>query len=146
MINWVKETESNLREYPKKKYFLENALERILTLQADYESLKGSVTDTDPVAGGVSHMEYNMLNNIVLRGKLEHNKKAAQEFITRIDKGLAMLTDIQREFLNEFYMTGNRKHVERLYEKYNYEKTRIYEIKTIALRDLTIALYGTIES
>ena len=143
-MNWRKEAANDLRTYPERKAAIENIRERIEVLEEQFTSLKGISTDT-PVMGGMSRQEEKMLDNISEREKLSSSLKITEDLVKLTEKGLEVLEKRERQVLEGFYFERSENNVERLCEKFHLEKTRLYEIKDIALRKFTIAMYGTVE-
>ena len=144
VLNWRKEAANDLRTYPERKAAIENIRERIEVLEEQFTSLKGISTDT-PVMGGMSRQEEKMLDNISEREKLSSSLKITEDLVKLTEKGLEVLEKRERQVLEGFYFERSENNVERLCEKFHLEKTRLYEIKDIALRKFTIAMYGTVE-
>ncbi len=143
-MNWKREAGNDLRSYPERKAACENIRERIKILEEQFTSLHGISTDT-PVMGGMSRQEEKMLDNISEREKLSSSLKITEDLVRLTEKGLDVLEKRERQVLEGFYFERSENNVERLCEKFHLEKTRLYEIKDIALRKFTIAMYGTVE-
>lgn len=143
-MNWKKEAANDLKSYPQRKKSLTNIRERINLLEEQFVSLKGISTDT-PVMGGMSRQEEKMLNNISERECLEFSLKITERLVELTEKGLEVLEKRERQILEGFFFEKTDNNVERMCEKFYLEKTRLYEIKDIALRKFTIAMYGTVE-
>lgn len=143
-MNWKKEAANDLRTYQQRKAAIENLQERIAALNEQFTSLRGISTDT-PVKGGMSCQEEKMLNNISEREKLSFSLKIAEELVALTEKGLKSLDKRERQILEGFYFEKTENHVERLCERFFLEKTRLYEIRDIALRKFTMAMYGTVD-
>lgn len=121
-----------------------NIRERINVLEEQFVSLKGISTDT-PVMGGMSRQEEKMLNNISERECLEFSLKITERLVELTEKGLEVLEKRERQILEGFFFERSENNVERMCERFYLEKSRLYEIKDIALRKFTIAMYGTVE-
>ena len=143
-MNWKKEAANDLKNYPQRKNALDNIRNRIRLLEEQFTSVKGISTGT-PVMGGMSRQEEKMLNNISERECLEFSLKITKELVELTEKGLAVLNKREREVIEGFFFEKTDNNVERMCEKFHLEKTRLYEIKDIALRKFTIAMYGTVE-
>lgn len=143
-MNWKKEAVNDLRTYLQRREALENIRERINLLESQFTSLQGVSTDT-PVMGGMSRQEEKLLNNISERERLQSSLKIVEELVKLTEKGLDVLEKRERQILEGFYFEQVDNHVEKLCERFHLEKTRLYEIKDIALRKFTIAMYGTVE-
>lgn len=143
-MNWKKEAANDLKSYPQRKKSLVNIRDRIKLLEEQFTSLKGISMDT-PVMGGMSRQEEKMLNNISERECLTFSLKITEGLVELTEKGLAVLEKRERQVLEGFFFEKSDNNVERLCEKFHLEKTRLYEIKDIALRKFTLAMYGTVE-
>ncbi|MBO5019837.1 MAG: hypothetical protein J6D52_04150 [Clostridia bacterium] len=143
-MNWKKEAANDLKSYPQRKKSVENIRERIEVLNEQFTSLHGISTDT-PVMGGMSRQEEKMLDNISERERLSFSLKVVEELVALTEKGLEVLDARERQVLEGFFFERAENNVERMCEKFHLEKTRLYEIKDIALRKFTIAMYGTVE-
>lgn len=143
-MNWVAVAITDLREYKKRKRFLENVDSQLIWLENDFAALKGCATDSEAVDGGASKNEDHLLSNIVRRDKLKQNKKMAQEFIEQIDKTLSLMSKQQQDILTEFFIDKKYGHVQRLMERYHIEQSRVYQLKNEAIRDFTMLRSGYI--
>ena len=141
-MNWQKEAINDLRQYCSRKQSLENLAERKRAFEEKYKAIRCSMCDTDPVMGGSSRIEDNMINNIVERQRIDMNIEATKKLVDITERGLSGLDDKQRKVLNEFYINRSQNHVERLMDILGYEKTAIYDLKDQALYDFTIAMFG----
>lgn len=144
VLNWKKEAANDLKSYPQRKKSLVNIRDRIKLLEEQFTSLKGISTDT-PVMGGMSRQEEKMLNNISERECLEFSLKITERLVELTEKGLEVLEKRERQILEGFFFERSENNVERMCERFYLEKSRLYEIKDIALRKFTIAMYGTVE-
>ena len=143
-MNWKKEAVNDLRTYPQRKAACENIRERIQILDEQFKSLKGASTDM-PVKGGMSRQEEKLLDNIYEREKLQFSLKIAEALVKLTEKGLEALEKRERQILEGFYFEKRENQVERLCEGFFLEKTRLYELRDIALRKFTMAMYGTVD-
>lgn len=143
-MNWKKEAANDLRTYPQRKESVINTMERIKVLEEQYVSLKGISTDT-PVMGGMSRQEEKMLDNIAERDRLNESLKIAKKLVELTEKGLSVLDERERKIIDGFYFSKTDNNVERMCTEFHLEKTRLYELREIALKKFTIAMYGTVE-
>ena len=144
-MNWKKEAENDLRCYMKRKASLNNLRDQILTLRLEQESIKACTADSEPVKGGGSKTEDRWLDNIVKAKRLSLAYSATQRIVALIEKGLNGITEVQKDFLTEFYIDRHDGHVERLMEKYHIETSQVYRIKDEALYYFTVTMYGIME-
>ena len=144
-MNWQKMSIDRLKEYEARQSALILIPEQIRTLEMNLTAIKAARTDGTPVKEGGNKREDALINNIAARQELERNLKIAELEAEITAQGLAVLTPEEREVLYSFYINRPRNHVEMLCEKLNFEKTRVYEIKDMALRKFTRAVYGVVE-
>ena len=144
-LNWKKEAENDLRCYMKRKASLNNLRDQILTLRLEQESIKACTADSEPVKGGGSKTEDRWIDNIVKTKRLSLAYSATRRIVALIEKGLDGITEVQKDFLTEFYIDRHDGHVERLMEKYHIETSQVYRIKDEALYYFTVTMYGIME-
>ena len=144
-MNWKKEAENDLRCYTKHKASLNNLRDQILTLRLEQESIKACTADSEPVKGGGSKTEDRWIDNIVKAKRLSLAYSATRQIVALIEKGLDGVTEVQKDFLTEFYIDRHDGYVERLMEKYHIETSQVYRIKDEALYYFTVTMYGIME-
>lgn len=144
-MNWQKMSIDRLKEYEARQQALILIPEQIRTLEMNLSAIRAARTDGTPVKESGNKREDRLINNIATRKELERNLKIAESEAEITAQGLAILTPEERTVLYKFYINRPRRHVEELCEELNFEKTRVYEIKDIALRKFTRAVYGVVE-
>lgn len=144
-MNWQKMSIDRLKEYEARQSSLILIPEQIRTLEMNLSAIRAARTDGTPVKESGNKREDALINNIVKRQELEQNLKIAEREAEITAQGLAVLTAEERQVLYKFYISRPKNHVEKLCEELNFEKTRVYEIKDIALRKFTRAVYGVVE-
>lgn len=144
-MNWQKEAINDLRNYLPRKRAVESMRERKRALEEKFQSIKCVTMDADPVKGGGSRMEDNLLNNITERERLDLNIKATTRLLALTEKGLGYLDDRQRMILHSFYVERPNDHVGELMEKLHMERSRVYQLKDEALYRFTVGMFGIID-
>lgn len=145
-MNWQKMSIDRLKEYEARQSALILIPEQIKTLESNFTAIRAARTDGEPVKESSGNKrEDALITNIAKRQELERNLKIAEQEAEITAQGLATLTPEERKVLYKFYINRPRRHVEELCEELNFEKTRVYEIKDIALRKFTRAVYGVVE-
>ena len=144
-MKWSDCAIQDLRKYKYLKASMESIPERLEALRCMFTSIKGAATDKDPVKGGSSRYEDNLIDIIVEKERLKYLYRANKTLLDLIERGLASLDKTERLVLDRFYIDRPKGHVEKLMEELYYEKSRVYEIKDQALYKFTIAMYGLIE-
>lgn len=143
-MNWKYESMEELREYEAKRMAVESIPEEIQQLRTQMVKLGGSGNST-PVKGGGSPWEDRQINLIVKMEKLKSSLSYAKEWVTKVEKGLFVLTDEERLILDRFYINPAKGNVDRLCGELCLEKSTVYERKDKALRRYTLARYGCME-
>nr|DAI35509.1 MAG TPA: transcriptional regulator [Caudoviricetes sp.] len=141
-MNWQKEAVNDLRNYLPRKRAMESMRERKRALEEKFQSIKCVTMDADPVKGGGSRMEDNLLNNITERERLDLNMKATARLLALTEKGLEALDERQRMVLHRFFVDRPQDHVGVLSEELHMEKSRVYQLKDEALYHFTIGMFG----
>ena len=143
-MNWKRESIDELKEYEAKRIAMENIPEEIRQLNAKMVKLGGS-GDSTPVKGGSAPWEERQINLIVKIEKLKMSLRYAREWVSRVERGLAVLSNEERLILDRFYINPAKGNVDRLCEELFLEKTAVYSRKDAALRHYTLARYGCSE-
>lgn len=143
-MNWKYESMEELREYEAKRAATESIPEEILQMKAQMAKLGGSSNST-PVKGGGSQWEDRQINLIVKMEKLKTSLEYAQDWVSKVERGLVILTAEERLILDRFYINPAKGNVDRLCGDLHLEKSTVYERKDKALRRYTLARYGCVE-
>lgn len=142
-MDWQRVAADDLRRYETMQRSLISIPTKIRVLEDKAKSIKAGISDAEPVIGGSSRAEDRLISNIQERERLRLNYSVAKRLVGMIDGALSLLTDKERRVLERFYILQHESgYVERLCNELGYEKTRIYELKNIALKKFTIAMYG----
>lgn len=141
-MDWKKAAIEDLRSYTYHRDSIRNIPERIQALKEQFEAIRCANSSREPVQGGTSRVEDNMLNNIVERERLKHTLIATRRLVALIQRGLAGLDDTERRVLERFYINRVRGHVELLENELHLEQAQVYRIKDQALYKFTLAMYG----
>ncbi len=139
-MNWEREMIERLKKYEKRIKAIDNLKERIVYLQESMESIKPVMTDKDPIKGGTTKQEDVLINRIMEKDLLLDNLKFCEFEVKEIQKALKTLTETEAEIINMFYINTCR--VQTICEKLGYEKSQVYNIRNIALKKMTLFLYG----
>jgi len=145
-MDWKREAIDKLRQYEAKRTALMDIPGDIAQLESSVKRIRSAVTDGTPVRGGGSGREDMLLNNIVKREELKVAYKAANEWVDRVNKGLAILDAEEKLILDRFYIAPAKGNVERLCEELCIEQSSVYRRRDKALHRFTLALYGCIET
>ena len=143
-MNWKLESMEELREYEAKRTAVESIPQEIRQLREQMGKLGGSSSSV-PVQGGGSRWEDRQINLIVKIDKLDASLGLAQDWVKKVERGLAVLTAEERLILDRFYINPAKGNVDRLCGELHLEKTAVYNRKDAALRKYTLARYGCVE-
>ena len=88
--------------------------------------------------------EDRLMNNLVRRGALEHQYSCAENWLSVTDRAMALLTDQERQTLTGLYIDGLEATT--VCRGMGMERSNLYRHRDEALRKLTLALYGALES
>ncbi len=143
-MNWKYESMEELREYEAKRTAAEGIPEEILQIKAQMVKLGGTGSST-PVKGGGSQWEDRQINLIVKLDKLSTSLALTKSWVSKVERGLAVLNAEERLILDRFYINPAKGNVDRLCGDLHLEKTAVYCRKDAALRKYTLARYGCME-
>ena len=141
-MNWKEEAVEKLKNYR----FMRNATESI---PQELEQLRAEAwavqTGIGKLGGAnIRSQEDRLMNNMVRRGDLEVQFQRAENWVRVTDSALAQLTDQERQMLTQMYIDG--MDVMTVCRKMGVERSSLYRCRDVALRKLTLALYGAMES
>lgn len=147
-MDYRKETIIELKEYGARKQSIERLNEKIESLESRQLSL-GGMSDCEPIQdSNMNKQEDRIINIIYELGKTKELLKDNKTMIRRLECGLDFIDETQKRILDRFYInpvSDRTERISRLKDELGYEKTKIYEEKDKALRNLTLALYGTVD-
>ena len=131
---------SDLKDYTAKKAFLLNANETILDLEAQKNQIKSISADSIGSAG--SGRSDILPGLIVAQDDMREARYLVNRWITRVERGLAVLNDDERKILDRFYIIAEKSAADRLAEDLQCDIKTVYRRKDVALRKFTLAMYG----
>lgn len=141
-MNWKQEAKNELRMYGNLRASIDNTAERLAWIESEMTSVKSASAGTTPVQGGGNKYEDRILDLIVQKQRLQLTRSANEIRLGLIDKGLAALTDTERQIVITFAENRSGVAVEILRDRTGYEQAQIYRIYNEALYRYTIAEYG----
>lgn len=145
-MNWQKEAITDLRCHEKRKAALESLADEIRELRGRTYGSSSPATDAVPVQGGSSTAEGRWIAAI---DEMERKKEAyrlTKRRVEAVERGLAALDGQQREILEAFFINRVQGGADYLAEKLHLERTRVYELREVAIRDFTMARYGVVDA
>ena len=140
-MNWKDEAKNELRNYREIRESIQNIKDRIASVRIRKTAIK-SGSDSTPVQGGGNKYEDRLLNLIVEEERLRYTLQANKIRLGLIERGLSVLTELERDVLITFTDCRSGEAIELLRERTGYEQAQIYRIYNIALYRFTLAEYG----
>ena len=140
-----------LKDAPRLRVARLNLDEEILILEEAKTSPGGFCSGTPVSSGGSNRYEQKLVNLIQLCDDLRLRRKQMQTDLNRIERGMSVLCEYEKDLLEAFYCEGkiNRARgaayesaAERMMCKHAKERSTIYRDKQSALEKFTQALYG----
>lgn len=141
-MNWKYEAIDKLKGYEAHKAALISIPEEIERLESAARSIRSATLDGTAVSGGGNKREDMLLSNIVLREELERQLEQAKQWVSVVDRSLGVLDADERRVLDLMYIHRQPGSIERLCSELNIEQASVYRRRDVALRKVTIALYG----
>lgn len=141
-MNWRYFAIEDLKSYEFFKKAIVNNQERLQIAEHNLTNLKGVKYDYNPTSTDTTHHEDILINNIVIKEQLKVTNKYNKFYVEWIEKGLKELNEIELKVLDRFYINPSKNCVDILAEELNYEKSKIYQLREIALKKFTRCMYG----
>lgn len=142
-MNWREETMERLRRYPAMRNSLEaipRELERLTEEAQGLKSMKLGVVSSRKQRA----QENRLLDNLVRRQELELQLHRSSGWVEDTDDALELLTPQEQKILRRLYM--EEADATSVCRELGMERSSLYRYRDGALRKLTLALYGGMES
>lgn len=145
-MNWIKEAENKLKNYPAWKNAIKRTRADIRRLENDFVSIRSANTDGTPVQGGENQREEAMLKNIAERKELENLLQLTERKVAEVNEALAQLHPDEREILEAMVIYFRRGEMYKVEQRLHIDRSTAYRRLKPALEHFTRAFYGAIES
>ena len=145
-MNWKNEAMERLRRYDAMCLAAENIPLEIRRLEEEATSIRSARTDGNYIHAGTDRREENLLNNIVHRQELCWQLNQISAWLLCMNNAFGALTEEEKLVLHRFYMSPEKGSVEKLCRELSIESSSAYRKRDKALRQFTVALYGSAES
>lgn len=142
-MNWKEETMDRLRRYPAMRNSLEaipRELERLTEEAQGIKSMRLGVVGNRTIRA----RENRLLDNLVRRQELEMQLHRSSGWVEDTDDALELLTAQEQKILRRLYM--EQADATAVCRELGMERSSLYRYRDEALRKLTLALYGGMES
>lgn len=134
-MDWKAEAVDKLKCYRVKKASVTGLEEEIQELESELVGLRSA---SKPPEGEI-------LNNLAQQDVLKRSMALTQQWLKRVNRGLAALCEDDRRLLHCFFMQKKKGGLEQLRQKLGVDNDELYKRRDHALRYFTLALYGITE-
>lgn len=134
-----------LRTLQSKREAMKNIPEKIKILEMRYGALRSSQTDAQPVSGGISRWENDLLCNIAERDALKLDLEIVRREVALMERALQSLSETEQLVLDRAYINRRKNYIDQLCVELGYEKSQVYRIRETALEGLERKLHGRAE-
>jgi len=145
-MNWIKESESELRNFTKIQNDIKTLSDQITSIDYETTSIKCTNFDRERINGGASRREDWIIENIMKKNELELYYAIAKKHMDLVERGLGSVTKEERRILELFYIERPKNYIDILCDELGYEQSNLYYHKDIALRKFTLAVFGVIST
>lgn len=141
------------REYSKdllvRKKNLVSAYSAIKTeldlLDRERCACKSSIANAEQNGGDASIYEERLINVLADLDDCRFRRSIVERELLKIEKGMNVLSEYQRDLLERFYVSKEYGAAEDLMEKWYKERSCLYRDKIRALDDFTRSVYGVLQ-
>ena len=145
-MDWKKEAMDKLRELEVRKEALRVIPLERKRLRSVLEGIRSAGVDGDPVKGSNCRREDRLLGCIVKLQELDRTERQAKLWVDMVASAMDTLTEEERLVLDRLYICPIKGNVDRLCDELGMERASVYRKRDAALRRLTLAMYGGVES
>lgn len=144
-MNWKEETVERLSRYSAMANAVKVIPTEVRRLEQEAAALSGATPTFGSSRSDRRGREDQLLSILVRKQELENNHTNAQLWIQFTDRALEQLMPEERDLLVRMYIARDRN-INALCSELGLEKTSLYRRRDIALKRLTLAMYGALES
>lgn len=145
-MNWKREVLEKLHQYPLMEIAARNLPEEINRLEHESLGLRSGIGSAISGKGGGSHYEERLINNLILRQEMQQSLDQILWWINGVQQAMAVLPSDERVILERMCLYPEDNAQQRLCAELGIEQSSLYRKRESALRKLTIAMYGRLES
>ena len=145
-MNWKNEAMERLRKYDAMCLAADNNPREIRRLEEEATAIRSARTDGNYIQANGSRREEVLLENMMRRQELHWQLDQTQAWLISMNKAIGVLTPEEKLVLHRFYMYPEKGSVEKLCQEMGLESSSVYRKRDKALRQFTIALYGSAEN
>jgi hypothetical protein len=145
-MNWKNEAMERLRKYENMLLAAKNIPLEIRRLEEQSVAIRSGRAEDCAVLSGGNRQEERLLENMMSRQELMWRLQQTERWLECMERALGGLNREERLVLQRFYIHPEKGSVERLCTELGAETSTVYRKRDKALRQFTIALYGSEES
>lgn len=145
-MNWKREVVDKLRRYDLMQHAARNIPEEISRLEINSKGMRKATACAVPTKGGGNRYEEMLINNLVQRQEMRWTLEQIQRWLQVVNRGMEALDPVEKQILERMYIYPESSAQERLCADLGIETSSLYRRRENALRKLTLAMYGTMES
>lgn len=138
---WKNQAINELKMYEARRMSIENITDQIRELEAELTSIKSIGADAVVVRGS-GDRDGKHLNIIVSRDLLKENLEDAKKAVRRVEKGLSVLNDEERELLDRFFIRQGKETAFDIADELGIDRKTVYSRRHAALCKFTTAMYN----
>lgn len=142
-MNWKEEAIARLQRYPVMLHAVQLIPRELERLELEARALQ-SGAGRGRGKRNLRAAENQLLDNMVRRQELEQQQMNAECWVDTTGQALMFLTDRERKLLEMLYMEG--ADTARVCDTLQLERSSMYRHRDAALKKLTLAMYGALES
>ncbi len=144
-MDWTTVAKDKLYNYSAKKASAVNLAEEIRELEYRRRSIRSATSDGSPVAGGTNKRDARILNSMVLEEEYKESLHIISRWLRRVERGLSVLNEEERQLLDRFYIYREKGAAERLAMDLGVDIKTVYWRANQALEKFTTAMCGRIK-
>lgn len=144
-MNWKEEVVERLGRYAAMETAVQVIPVELQRLEQEASSLSCSLPGGSGSKSSLRGREDMLLSILVRRQELEKNHANASLWLQSMDKALGQLTREEKNILERMHIRRDRD-LHKLCAELGVEKTSLYRRRDAALKHLTLALYGALET
>lgn len=143
-MNWKEEAAEKLRKLPMMVHAAASIPKELERLELEARMLQSGSNYAERGSLNVRAQENRLLDNMIRRRELQDLQENAERWVAVTSGALGKLTETEKKVLTKLYVEG--EDVQQVCQVLRVERSSLYRCRDAALKKLTLALYGTLES
>ena len=142
-MNWKEEAIDKLRRYPVMVSAVQTIPRELERLEMEARALQSGAAGKGP-GRNLRAQENRLMDNLVRRQELLRLQDNAESWVAVTGQGLSGLNEQEQKLLRLLYVEG--ANVQQVCMAMGVERSSLYRQRDAALKKLTLAMYGALES